>query len=295
MRVPLRRRGLAQRITAAFQAGSLDLSQRPNAPPAGWAGMPEVHVAQRMRLRGANDLEIRALLTFTAAMDRARDADALWFGAEQLFEATPWTFDPAQVVARSLTELSDVLRRARVSQRHSADAAAWRLIAETLSDPAVSPVVRRVVFEGRGDAGVLLEALQARSPDGTDRFPFLRGPKVGPMWVRMMAHPGAAQITSLHVLPVAVDVQVRKITEYLAVTDTGNLDLDSARPIIQAAWARDVAEHGAEGPDQLEGSAAALDPALWFWAKWGCTQCERNHQQLPIATVCESCRFPLRA
>jgi hypothetical protein len=294
-RVPLRRPGLAQRITAAFQAGALDLGQQRNAPTAGWAGMPEVQVAQRMRLRGASDEEIRGVLTFTAAMDRARDADALWFAAERLFEATPWTFDPAQVVARSMTELSDVLRGARVSQRHTADAAAWRLIAETLNDPTASPVVRRVVFEGHGDARELLEALQARSRGGTDRFPFLRGPKVGPMWVRMMAHPGAAQITTLDVLPVAVDVQVRKITEYLAVTDTGNLDLDSARPIIQAAWADDVAEHGAEGPGQLAGTAAALDPALWFWAKWGCTQCERNSRQIPVAPACEPCRFPLRA
>jgi hypothetical protein len=43
---------------------------------------------------------------------------------------------------------------------------------------------------------------------------------------------------------------------------------DEARPIIQAAWAADVREHGAGGPAPLEGTPAALDPALWFFGKW---------------------------
>lgn len=294
-KIPMRHPGLANQMTAAFQRGALDLSLRSDAPLAGWAGMPEVVVAERMRTHGASEQQVRALLTFAAAMDRARDADALWFAAQRLFEAEPWSFDPAQVAARSLTELADVLRRSRVSQRHGPDAAAWRLIAESLNDPDAAPAIARAVSDGQGDARELLDALQARSPGGTDRFPFLRGPKVGPMWVRMIAHPGGGQVTSLEVLPVAVDVQVRKVTEYLGVTDTGDLDLDAARPTIQAAWAQDVTASGAEGPGQLAGTAAALDPALWFWAKWGCTRCERSNRQLPIAAACTHCRFPAKA
>jgi hypothetical protein len=95
----------------------------------------------------------------------------------------------------------------------------------------------------------------------------------------------------LDALPVAVDVQVRKITEYLGVADTGDLDLNDARPLIQEAWARDVAEHGAAGPTVLDGTAAALDPALWFWAKWGCTRCERAKRRLPIGAACAYCKY----
>jgi hypothetical protein len=89
------------------------------------------------------------------------------------------------------------------------------------------------------------------------------------MWVRMLAHPGGAAITSLEVLPVAVDVQVRKVTEYLGVTATEGLDLEAARPLIQGAWQADVRKAGAVGPPGLDGTAAALDPALWFYGKWG--------------------------
>ena len=47
--------------------------------------------------------------------------------------------------------------------------------------------------------------------------PRLPGP---PMWVRMMAAPGRAVISHMETIPVAVDVQVRRVTENLGVTDT---------------------------------------------------------------------------
>jgi hypothetical protein len=283
---------LAREITAAFAAGRLDLSARPNAPPVGWAGMPEVAVADRLRAAGADDVAVRLVLTFTAAMDRARDADRLWFRSADLYEKTPWPFDPSAVASRNLTDLTDVLRTFGVSQRHGADAAAWRTIAETVSQRGAAPEVHDAVFEGRGDARELLAGLQARTNAGSDRFPFLRGPKIGPMWVRMLAHPGGAAVTSLEILPVAVDVQVRKVTEYLGVTATEGLDLEAARPVIQRAWESDVHKNGAVGPAGLDGTAAALDPALWFYGKWGCTFCERAGRKLPISHACVRCRFP---
>ena len=274
--------GLAHELTEAFVAGELDLSQRIGAPARpGWAGMPECIVADRMRADGSSDSAVRLLLTFTATMDRARDADKLWFAAEALWHGAPWAFDPSEIVRRGLTELADMLRKHGVSQRHTPDAAAWRVLAESLSSDAIAPAVHRAVLHGEGDAAGLVRELQSTSTGGTARFPFLRGPKVGPMWVRMLAYPGAAAISSLEALPVAVDVQVRKVSEYLGAVDTGGLDLEAARPIIQAAWAEDVRAHGATGPGALTGTAAAVDPALWFWGKWGCTRCEREGKTLP--------------
>ena len=285
--------GLAREITELFVSGELDLSQRADAPAPGWDGMPELIVARHMRSAGADDAQVRLMLTFTAAMDRARDADRLWFAAGRLFEQSPWAFDPDAVVAGRLTDLADVLRHHGVSQRHGPDAAAWRVIAESLTDDGATPAVQAAIFDGVGDARVLLEALAATSAGGTDRFPLLRGPKVGPMWIRMLAHPGAATITSIDVLPVAVDVQVRKVTEYLGVADSVGLDLETARPVIQQAWAEVVAAGGAVGPPAIDGSAAALDPALWFWGKWGCTRCQRAGRKVPIAPPCDRCRFAL--
>jgi hypothetical protein len=283
-------RGLARRITALFCDGRMDLSARAAAPAAGWAGMPELAAAARIREHGASPVEVRLLLTFLAAMDRARDADRLWRDGTDLFLKVPWVFRPEQVAARSFGELLEVLAAHRVSQRHGTDGAAWRIIAELLSDPSQAPAVHAAVYDGSGDARVLLAELAAPTPRGP-RVPLLSGPKIGPMWVRMLAVPGGAAISSLGELPVAVDVQVRKVSEYLGVVDTRGRPLEQVRGLIQRTWQADVRQHGTQGPPALAGTAAALDPALWFYGKWGCTACEVNGQRIPIAGLCRECQF----
>ena len=284
-------RGLGRRLSELFMAGRLDISDRPGAPASGWEGMPEVVAVHKLQASGASDEAVRRFLTFCAAMDRARDADRLAEAGVRLYRDEPWAFEPQAVVARPLRELADALRRYGVSQRHVIDAFGWRILAETLADQGLAPGIHTVVFEGRGDAAVLLAELALASKDGTPLFPLLGGPKVGPLWVRLLAYPGGAAISSLDRVPVAVDVQVRKVTEYLGVTETVGLDLEDVRAGIQETWARDVAAHGAAGPEGLVDTPGALDPALWFYGKWGCTFCQRAGRKMPISPICAECRF----
>lgn len=284
-------RGLAQRITAAFVGGNLDLSERPGAPTPGWDEMPEVVAVRHLRQAGADDIAVRRFLTFNAAMDRARDADRLAAAAARLFTTEPWVFDPGAVVRRPLRELADVLRLGGVSQRHTDDVYAWRIIAETLADRTLAPAAYSAINNGEADAGDLLAELGQTTRSATRLFPLLGGPKIGPLWVRLLAHPGGARITSLGLVPVAVDVQVRKVTEYLGVTETRGRELDDVRAVIQLTWAADVAAHGAVGPGGLADTAGALDPALWFYGKWGCSHCERIGRQRPVADTCRGCRL----
>ena len=187
----------------------------------------------------------------------------------------------------SLSALVDALASAGVSQRHLIDAATWRTCLESLHDPEAPEPVRAAVFEGRGTVSDVLSAVSADRPSGQPWFPYLRGPKVSVMWVRMLVEPGGAALDELRILPVAVDVQVRKVTEYLGIADTRDIDLEAARPVIQEAWQRLASD--AVGPASLSGTTAALDPALWFFAKWGCTFCERAKRKMPIHSVCEAC------
>jgi hypothetical protein len=172
-------------------------------------------------------------------MDRAREADVLWERGAELYQTAPWAFTPAETVRRSLTELARTLSAHGISQRHLTDVAAWRLIAESLvaeRDSAVS----RVIHNGHGHAGRLIEEL-ARPSKGPGRFPLLSGPKVGPMWVRMQAYPGSATISDLASIPVAVDVQVRTVAEYLGLTDTVRQpEIDRVRGVIREAWQEQV-------------------------------------------------------
>ena len=119
-------------------------------------------------------------------------------------------------------------------------------------------------------------------------------PKIGPMWVRMLAEPGEAKITGMDTVRVAVDVQVRRITENLGVASTRGLPLKDARPKIQAAWQRAVAATDICGPSRIAGTCAALDPALWSFGKYGCSHCETVGAPVPIGRTCDHCQLPTR-
>jgi hypothetical protein len=276
-------------ITGAFLSGALDLSKRAGAPPPGWDALPECAAAAELRGRGANDSGVRVFLTLVAALDRAREANQLWEAATQLFCRSPWVFNPQAVVGRTLTALRDELAFFGVSRRHGPDAAAWRLICEALTSLEAPAPVIGAIRDGKGEATQLMEALQQTTRGGQAWFPFLSGPKVSVMWIRMLAHPGSAQIDNLQVVPVAVDVQVRKVTEYLGMAATRDQSLETARAVIQTAWAAQASK--AAGPPALKGTAAAIDPAVWFFGKWGCTHCEQIGRQAPISDVCSACSF----
>jgi len=283
------RPGLAYAISDAFYGERLDLSAR-QAPGQGWAAMPEVAQAQRLREHGASPAEVRFFITFTAAMDRARDAGRLWTRSGDLFLGQRQMFDPDRVVEFQRGELDRALRESGVSQRHSLDAWAWRTIATSIAANA-SPEVSAAIAHGNGDAQVLLRATRRRNSGGEALFPMLAGPKVGPMWVRMLSMPGEANLQNLSSLPVSVDVHVRRVTENLGMAATHGRELDAIRRTIQAAWTADVHNHGSAGPAPLSNTCAGLDPAIWFVGKWGCSYCERSGTRLRVAEFCQACTF----
>lgn len=281
--------GVSWRLSKAFMDGAFDLSARPQAETVGWEGVPEVPAAARLRECGATDSQVRLFLTLTCAMDRARDAGRLWASATGLFLEEPALFDPAYVVTNR-DRVGELLRSSGVSQRHTRDLDAWMTIAGSLAARS-SSAIAETVFEGSGDARVLLRERCQSSASGAACYPMIRGPKIGPLWVRMLAYPGRAGLSSIDVIPVAVDVHVRRASERLGIAETQGFDIGEARPLIQQAWRDEAATHGVAGPDGLGDSCAALDPALWFFGKHGCSYCETAGERIPITEVCERCRL----
>ena len=282
---------LAETIVGEFYSDRFDLSRRGLAAGAAWPLMPEVEAVQQLRDLGASKRITRLFLTFISAMDRARDATRLWRAGVGLFERFPEVFRPDDVLTMSIGTMTALLREAGVSQRHGPDTEAWRRIACSLASGSGS--VCRLVDTGAGDAVELRKDLRSSDRAGLPRYPMLRGPKLGPMWVRIMANPGGAKITSIESIPVAVDVHVRRATENLGVSDTMNLELRKAKPVIQEAWRSAVLSANIGGPPGISGTCAALDPALWFFGKHGCSHCEQLGQRSPISSACHSCRYPV--
>ena len=281
---------LAELVAGDFYENRLDVSSR--CVPAdfvSWDSMPEVEAAREIKARGASADTVRLFLTFLAAMDRARDAGALWRAGVRLFESHPGVFDPDRAADLPLSRLSRLLAEPGVSQRHGPDTNAWHQIAVSLATGDGSPV-HNAIYRGVGGAAELLEDVKS-SCAGRTHFPMLRGPKIAPMWVRMLAAPGGATIARMGVVRVAVDVQVRRVSENLGIADTRSLPLKQAKPVIQSAWQNAVSQANIGGPSRISGTCAALDPALWSFGKHGCSHCESIGVPAPISRACDYCRL----
>ena len=209
---------------------------------------------------------------------------ALWRAGLVLFGSHPEVFDPRLAAALPFERLLDLLKRTSVSKYHGDDMRAWHRIARSLATGHWLPVYK-VIHRGLGDAEELLKEVRSGG-----RFPMLRGPKIGPMWVRMLAEPGRATITRMGTIPVAVDVHVRRITENLAVASSGGLQLKEAKQKIQSAWQKAVAAANICGPSRIAGTCAALDPVLWSFGKYGCSHCETVGVLIPIGRACAHCK-----
>ncbi len=281
---------LAEEIAGDFYQGGLDLAARGAAINTGWSAMPEVTVTDELRRDGASERSIRQFLTFVAAMDRARDANRLWRAAAELFHSHPEVFDPATASSMASARLTELLSANGVSQRHGPDSDAWRRIGMSLTEGASA--ICRVVDSGVGDACELLADLRSVDSAGHPRFPILKGPKIGHMWIRIMANPGAARIGRMAKISVAVDTHVRRITRNLGVVPTTHGGAMGKR-VIQSAWRDAVTAGNIGGPSGISGTCAALDPALWFFGKYGCSHCEAASMQVPIGRACRACRLEL--
>ena len=275
---------IAEAIAGDFYNDRLDLSAKELAPGSAWLRMPEVECVSRLRDSGASDRMIRLFITFIAAMDRARDATRLWNDGVELFLCHQELFEPCEVSAVPIPLLRRILSEYRVSQRHGIDSKAWNSIARSLSSDA-NPISQVVAF-GTGDANELLSYVQSRY-QGQSCFPLLRGPKIRPMWIRMLAAPGGANIKNMNIIPVAVDTHIRRVTGRLGVLDTRNMSEGEARYRIQQVWqdAVDVIRIG--GPPEIANTCAALDPALWAFGKFACRHWEKTAQLVPIKGTCD--------
>ncbi len=276
---------IAEAIAGDFYNDRLDLSARDVAPGGARPRLPGGDHATQLRNSGTPLRTVRLFLTFVSAMDRARDATRLWNSGLELFHTSPDLFEPTEASAMPITLLRARLSYYGVSQRHGPDSSAWHTIARSLA--AGGDPVSRAVESGVGNAVELLKCLRT----GRDRFPMLRGPRIGPMWVRMLVTCGGATIGGMDIIPVSVDVHVRRVTQNLGVVDTLDMSEREARQVIQDTWRAAVARTSIGGPPGVTNTSTALDPALWVFGRLGCSYCERVPRPVPIGRACDYCRL----
>ena len=200
-------------------------------------------------------------------------------------------FEPAEASAIPVSTLRERLSQYGVSQRHGPDSSAWNVIARSLA--AGGNPVSRVVDSGVGNAGELLSylripvhmgtvplSLTQRSQDWTNVGAYACRSRRG-QDRRHRHHPcrGRRACSSCDRKPWGLGY-------------SGYVSVAKARQVIQDTWRAAVNTTRIGGPPGLTDTCAALDPALWFFGKYGCSHCENVvRQPVPISRACSHCQL----
>jgi len=218
-------------------------------------------------------------LTLGTALNFQKEAITLRKRTAGLWETEHWIYQPQTLIegdryhdlvdlfkGRNEYENHPVLEEHGRMEHGERDAEIWYTVAATLYEQYESnPMTLLEAYEF--DAKSIFDHVQEarREPahesiEMTKAFPYLGGDKVGPLWLRLlddMVHP----LERIHLLPLPVDRQIVKITNYLFDTEYSLKPSEAEKNEIREIWYPRGKEHGL--------SAAEVDDALWRIAEEG--------------------------
>lgn len=258
----------------------------------GRTAMPEDIIPERVE-RGS--LEHLLFITLTVSIDYQRDADRLWRSARRTFEdpETTYLFDPKSLYKTSQEKQIKDLQKHNLSKRQNQDQWIWSTVGVTFykkwaGDP------RNFLRDCGWDATKILERLrndthQWGSKSKAD-YPFLRGPKIGLLWLRMLRdNVGLEELKNLGEVPIPVDRHVARATLATGVIKgTFEGDLEDLFQHIRRAWFKSV--EGLEAKNRPM-TALDVDEPFWHLSKYGCTKRNKRTGECSVSETCEAGEF----
>lgn len=226
-------------------------------------------------------------LTLSTALNYSgKQAETLRWRTKELWETERWIYEPDELVGNDrYYDLLDLFKGQDEYENHPAmeeyglmeggkrDANIWYTISATLYEEYDSNPMQ--LFEAKGhDARSIFDHVQtARREEPaheeirmTKAFPYLGGEKVGPLWLRLIDDL-VTPLEGVELLPLPVDAQIVKVTNYLFDTEYPSDPSDSEKEEIRDLWHPFCKEHDI--------STAELDDAFWRigeqgnWDDWG--------------------------
>lgn len=225
----------------------------------------------------AETLEQRLrFVTFSVAIDYLRDSYRLYNTCRATFddEETNWVFDPVAINSARFDKLTLALCKHGVAQRPTKDIDVWSTVGKRLLDLFEGQVTNMLDSVSRNGPALLVLVKESG-------FLGLSGPKIGPLWLRMM-NDCCTPIGDISYVPIPVDRHV--VTASFATGALSGVYRDQSLDVltdpIQSVWR----EAG-----QLGGFAAIhLDVPLWELGRLGCSKNEPcpKYEECPVQILC---------
>jgi len=239
----------------------------------------------------AGSLEHILFITLTVAIDYQRDADALWASSRRTYAdpETRYLFHPQSLHEVPFSKVIQDMQKYGRSKKQRNDAYIWKTVAVSFykkwqGDP------RNFLASCNWSAPTILKHLKTDTHVENNRatwdFPFLRGNKIGPLWLRMLRdNVHMKELQDLHLVPIPVDIHVARATLALGLV-RGQYEgsLDTLFEEIRKVWFKSMEGLGIEGRSMI---SLDVDEALWHLSKYGCTFRDKETGQCPMFFRCE--------
>ncbi|MBT0652909.1 hypothetical protein [Geomobilimonas luticola] len=249
-------------------------------------------------------LEHILFITLTVSLDYQRDADTLWKRSRMAYqdERTRYLFDPKLLHEVPYKTIKNDLQKHNVSQKITKDAEIWRTVGVTFykkweGDP------RKFLADCNWDCPEILSRLKDDSHQYNGRirrdFPYLRGNKIGPLWVRMLRdNVGISELRNLNMVPIPVDIHVARASMALGVVrGRYNGNLEEIYDQIRFAWREGVLGIQVKNREMV---ALDMDLPLWLLSRNGCTSRDKvtgicpKTDKCPIKEFCVPGRIDIK-
>ena len=237
-------------------------------------------------------LEHILFITLTVAIDYQRDANVLWESARRTFNdpETRYLFNPQALTETPLATIVHDMKRYKLSKKQQKDAEIWTTVGRSFykkwqGDP--SKFLEYCGWQALAALGHLKMDTHLDGGQRVDDFPYLRGDKIGPLWLRMLRdNANVMGIKNLERVPIPVDIHIGRATLALGIVRgiyTGRFEYLFEE--IRKAWFESVLGLRV---GEREMMALDVDEPLWHLSKYGCTFRDKQSGECPMINSCEA-------
>ena len=236
-------------------------------------------------------LEHILFITLTVSLDYMRDATVLWENSRKTFEdpKTRYLFEPRSLAKTHSKKIIEDMKKYGLAKRPNKDSEIWKTIGTTFENKWYGNPLK-FLEKSNWDSLTILKHLKNDNHLYENKklidFPFLRGPKIGPLWLRMLRdNVGITKIKNLDKVPIPVDIHIARASLATGVV-CGEFEgkLNDLFKLIREAWFESIKGIKINGRDMI---ALDVDEPLWHLSKYGCTQRDKISGMCPAYNKCE--------